>query len=83
MTDFLEGNNEPLCLTLPFLEEHDLSTEAFEKMIEYMQAYKLMVKLLISTFLYSSLLIHLMKHRYTDGLQDIDPDQVMHLLLDR
>ncbi|WOL19467.1 BTB/POZ domain-containing protein [Canna indica] len=35
MTDFLEGNNE-LSFTLPFLEEHDLSTEAFEKMIEYM-----------------------------------------------
>ncbi|OAY75044.1 BTB/POZ domain-containing protein [Ananas comosus] len=36
MTDFLEGNNEPSNFSLPFLEEHDLSTEAFEKMIEYM-----------------------------------------------
>ncbi|RRT81844.1 hypothetical protein GW17_00038805 [Ensete ventricosum] len=36
MTDFLDGNNELSSFTLPFLEEHDLSTEAFEKMIEYM-----------------------------------------------
>ncbi|KAG6496643.1 BTB/POZ domain-containing protein At2g04740-like [Zingiber officinale] len=36
MADFLEGNNQRPNFTLPFLEEHDLSTEAFEKMIEYM-----------------------------------------------
>uniref|UniRef100_A0A453RED9 BTB domain-containing protein n=1 Tax=Aegilops tauschii subsp. strangulata TaxID=200361 RepID=A0A453RED9_AEGTS len=35
--DFLEGNNRVhASLGLPFLEEHDLSTEAFEKMLEYM-----------------------------------------------
>lgn len=36
MTDFLEGNDELQSQSLPFFEEHDLSTEAFEKMIEYM-----------------------------------------------
>ncbi|PIA36941.1 hypothetical protein AQUCO_03200118v1 [Aquilegia coerulea] len=36
MKDFLEGRNEFYGYTLPILEEHDLSTEAFEKMIEYM-----------------------------------------------
>ncbi|XP_072981246.1 BTB/POZ domain-containing protein At2g04740 isoform X2 [Typha angustifolia] len=36
MTDFLEGNHELSNFSLPFLEEHDLSIEAFEKMIEYM-----------------------------------------------
>ena len=34
--DFGEGKNEIAVHTLPFLEEHDLSKEAFEKMIEYM-----------------------------------------------
>ncbi|XP_050935554.1 BTB/POZ domain-containing protein At2g04740 isoform X1 [Cucumis melo] len=34
--DFGEGKNEIAVHTLPFLEEHDLSMEAFEKMIEYM-----------------------------------------------
>uniref|UniRef100_A0ACD5VBM0 Uncharacterized protein n=2 Tax=Avena sativa TaxID=4498 RepID=A0ACD5VBM0_AVESA len=34
MVGFLEGNNESL--DLPFLEAHDLSVEAFEKMLEYM-----------------------------------------------
>lgn len=48
MTDFLEGNDGLPSGSLPFFEEHDLSTEAFEKMIEYM---------------------------YTDGLEDMDPDQ--------
>lgn len=36
MTGFLEGNDGLPSLSLPFLEEHDLRTEAFEKMIEYM-----------------------------------------------
>ncbi|XP_043691958.1 BTB/POZ domain-containing protein At2g04740 [Telopea speciosissima] len=36
MTEFLEGTNRLPGDTLPCLEEHDLSTEAFEKMIEYM-----------------------------------------------
>ncbi|XP_072982610.1 BTB/POZ domain-containing protein At2g04740 isoform X2 [Typha latifolia] len=36
MTDFLEGNHELSSFSLPFLEEHDMSIEAFEKMIEYM-----------------------------------------------
>lgn len=36
MADFREGNNQLPNLILPFLEEHDLSTNAFEKMIEYM-----------------------------------------------
>ncbi|XP_019052746.1 PREDICTED: BTB/POZ domain-containing protein At2g04740 [Nelumbo nucifera] len=49
MTDFLEGKDGSPGYALPFLEEHDLSTETFEKMIEYM---------------------------YTDGLKDIDPNQV-------
>ncbi|KAL1818041.1 hypothetical protein ACET3Z_020615 [Daucus carota] len=36
MKDFLEGKGGLPDFTLPFLEEHDLSMEAFEKMIEYM-----------------------------------------------
>ncbi|CAA6672357.1 unnamed protein product [Spirodela intermedia] len=36
MTGFLEGKGELSLMTLPFLEEHGLSTEAFEKVIEYM-----------------------------------------------
>ncbi|KAF5192468.1 BTB/POZ domain-containing protein [Thalictrum thalictroides] len=36
MKDFLEGRNEFSRYRLPILEERDLSTEAFEKMIEYM-----------------------------------------------
>lgn len=36
MKDFLEGINGLPNYTLPCLEEHDLSMEAFEKMIEYM-----------------------------------------------
>lgn len=36
MKDFHEGKNDIPIDTLPCLEEHDLSTEAFEKMIEYM-----------------------------------------------
>ncbi|KAI4308436.1 hypothetical protein L6164_031513 [Bauhinia variegata] len=36
MEDFHEGKDELLFNSLPCLEEHDLSMEAFEKMIEYM-----------------------------------------------
>lgn len=36
MQDFHRGENEFLSDTLPCLEEHDLSSDAFEKMIEYM-----------------------------------------------
>ncbi|KAG0466270.1 hypothetical protein HPP92_017850 [Vanilla planifolia] len=36
MTDFLENSNEVSSFSLPSLEEHELSVEAFEKMIEYM-----------------------------------------------
>lgn len=36
MKDFHEGKNDLPIDTLPILEEHDLSSEAFEKMIEYM-----------------------------------------------
>ena len=36
MKDFHEGKYEISVDTLPCLEEHDLSREAFEKMIEYM-----------------------------------------------
>ncbi|KAG7635872.1 BTB/POZ domain-containing protein [Arabidopsis thaliana] len=36
VNDFHEGKNGLPGDTLPFLEEHDLSAEAFEKMIEYM-----------------------------------------------
>ncbi|XP_057525964.1 BTB/POZ domain-containing protein At2g04740 isoform X2 [Amaranthus tricolor] len=36
MDDFLEANNDLHGDALPCLEEHDLSHEAFEKMIEYM-----------------------------------------------
>lgn len=36
MTDFLEGIDGLQSHSLPFLKEHDLSTESFEKMIEYM-----------------------------------------------
>ncbi|XP_024979297.1 BTB/POZ domain-containing protein At2g04740 isoform X2 [Cynara cardunculus var. scolymus] len=36
MEDFLEGKDGLPDYTLPLLEEHDLSMEAFEKMIEYM-----------------------------------------------
>ncbi|XP_010913195.1 BTB/POZ domain-containing protein At2g04740 isoform X1 [Elaeis guineensis] len=41
MTGFLEGNDGLPSFSLPFLEEHDLSTEAFEKMIEYMYTDRL------------------------------------------
>ncbi|OVA09238.1 BTB/POZ-like [Macleaya cordata] len=36
MTNFLEGKDGVAGYTLPLLQEQDLSTEAFEKMIEYM-----------------------------------------------
>lgn len=36
MEDFHEGKDALPVGTLPYLEEHDLSTEAFEKMVEYM-----------------------------------------------
>ncbi|KAJ0987005.1 hypothetical protein J5N97_005361 [Dioscorea zingiberensis] len=36
MTGFLEGNGRLNGYSLPFLEVNDLSTEAFEKMMEYM-----------------------------------------------
>lgn len=36
MEDFREGKNEVFGYRLPVLEEHDLSVNAFEKMIEYM-----------------------------------------------
>lgn len=36
MNDFLEGKDGLPEFSLPCLEEHDLSSEAFEKMIEYM-----------------------------------------------
>lgn len=36
MDDFLEGKDGSASYPLPCLEEHDLSMEAFEKMIEYM-----------------------------------------------
>ncbi|KAL6010274.1 hypothetical protein ACLOJK_000705 [Asimina triloba] len=36
MTDFLEGRDRLPGQSLPILEEHDLSAEAFEKIIEYM-----------------------------------------------
>lgn len=36
MKDFHEGKSDIPVHTLPCLEEHDLSSEAFEKMIEYM-----------------------------------------------
>ncbi|XP_077221718.1 ankyrin repeat family protein [Tasmannia lanceolata] len=41
MTDFLERQDGLSSHSLPFLEEHDLSTEAFEKMIEYMYTDRL------------------------------------------
>ncbi|XP_078165812.1 ankyrin repeat family protein isoform X2 [Carex rostrata] len=47
--EFLEGNRGKEIDAIPFLEEHDLSSEAFEKMLEYM---------------------------YTDGLKEVDPDQL-------
>ncbi|KAJ1422787.1 SKP1/BTB/POZ domain superfamily [Sesbania bispinosa] len=53
MKDFHEGKDELCVEFLPCLEEHDMSKEAFEKMIEYM---------------------------YTDGLQDINPDQAEEML---
>ncbi|XP_020578984.1 BTB/POZ domain-containing protein At2g04740 isoform X2 [Phalaenopsis equestris] len=36
MTDFLENDDRLSSSSVPFLEEHELSTEVFEKMIEYM-----------------------------------------------
>lgn len=39
MDDFLEVNDNVLGHALPYLEEHDLSHEAFEKMIEYMYVF--------------------------------------------
>ncbi|XP_076917371.1 BTB/POZ domain-containing protein At2g04740-like [Bidens hawaiensis] len=36
MEDFLEGNDGLHYYNLPLIKEHDLSTEAFEKMVEYM-----------------------------------------------
>ncbi|KAK6118752.1 hypothetical protein DH2020_047499 [Rehmannia glutinosa] len=42
MKDFLEGRDSLPDRTLPCLEEHDLSTEAFQKMIEYMYTDGLM-----------------------------------------
>lgn len=41
MKDFHEGKNELSVDILPCLEEHDLSMEAFEKMIEYMYTDRL------------------------------------------
>ncbi|XP_021830003.1 BTB/POZ domain-containing protein At2g04740 [Prunus avium] len=41
MKDFHEGKNDLPIDTLPILEEHDLSSEAFEKMIEYMYTDRL------------------------------------------
>ncbi|KAH0984000.1 hypothetical protein GBA52_011177 [Prunus armeniaca] len=41
MKDFHEGKNDLPVDTLPILEEHDLSSEAFEKMIEYMYTDRL------------------------------------------
>ncbi|KAL6287247.1 hypothetical protein ACE6H2_011637 [Prunus campanulata] len=41
MKDFHEGKNDLTIDTLPILEEHDLSSEAFEKMIEYMYTDRL------------------------------------------
>ncbi|ONI18253.1 hypothetical protein PRUPE_3G205300 [Prunus persica] len=41
MKDFHEGKNDLPVDTLPVLEEHDLSSEAFEKMIEYMYTDRL------------------------------------------
>ncbi|KAL5729771.1 hypothetical protein ACHQM5_002673 [Ranunculus cassubicifolius] len=52
MNDFLGGKDEFSGYELPILEEHDLSTEAFEKVIEFM---------------------------YTDGLENVDPDQAEEL----
>ncbi|KAG4137752.1 hypothetical protein ERO13_D07G091200v2 [Gossypium hirsutum] len=54
MKEFHERTDAFSSDTLPYLEEHDLRAEAFEKMIEYM---------------------------YTDGLTDIDPDQMKCLML--
>ncbi|XVF71800.1 hypothetical protein PTKIN_Ptkin12aG0068400 [Pterospermum kingtungense] len=51
MRDFHGGKDELPSYTLPFLEEHDLSAEAFEKMIEYMQRKCLMLLLAIYYFL--------------------------------
>ncbi|GFP83308.1 BTB/POZ domain-containing protein at2g04740 [Phtheirospermum japonicum] len=42
MKDFLEGRDNVNDRTLPCLEEHDLSTEVFQKMIEYMYTDGLM-----------------------------------------
>ncbi|GER54072.1 ankyrin repeat family protein [Striga asiatica] len=42
MKDFLEGKEYLPYHTLPRLEEHDLSTEAFQKMVEYMYTDGLM-----------------------------------------
>ncbi|KAG9455149.1 hypothetical protein H6P81_008053 [Aristolochia fimbriata] len=36
MANFLEGKDGVPCNSLPSIEEHDLSVEAFEKMLEYM-----------------------------------------------
>ncbi|KAJ4835307.1 hypothetical protein Tsubulata_032701 [Turnera subulata] len=36
MKDFHEGKDESPCDTIPLFEEHDLSMEAFEKMVEFM-----------------------------------------------
>ncbi|GAB4825254.1 hypothetical protein Ancab_008126 [Ancistrocladus abbreviatus] len=36
MKDFLERNNDLSSYSLPCLEEHDLSKDSFEKMVEYM-----------------------------------------------
>lgn len=48
MKDFYEGKDELPVDSLPCLEEHDLSMEAFEKMIEYMLRKYLM--LLLDTY---------------------------------
>lgn len=39
MKDFHEGKSDIPVHTLPCLEEHDLSSEAFKKMIKYMQVF--------------------------------------------
>ncbi|KAL0361995.1 UNVERIFIED_CONTAM: BTB/POZ domain-containing protein [Sesamum calycinum] len=67
MKDFLEERDCLPDYTLPCLEEHDLSAEAFQKMIEYMpETY--MPRGVGNKSACPGI-------RYTDSLTDIDPDQ--------
>ncbi|MQM10621.1 hypothetical protein Taro_043517 [Colocasia esculenta] len=80
MTGFLEGKGEFSCTNLPSLEEHDLSTEAFEKIIEYMLVS---FSFVLNGFIFCVTVVNISvfpwSFRYTDALKEVDPDQAEEL----